>query len=320
MTYTPKRNLTSTADIQSFAVSDGPVLVPFVHSLLAMQQWSDDMENKTYDSKNNMMFCMPKPQYDEMRRLEILDPTPDEPGDIERYGVTKGVLRSIYLKRYLVNVEIISNQPVSENKDGLRGMMVKLIGDRENPLQGQLIYADRESKVRHLSVPQGVGKGEQEKDLPSEIQPTNDTQNLLNDRDRFLREFNRALFENENIDAATKGPYYKKADETVFFSHQNHFYVKPDTQEIGFHLRKTEEPRMHYNNVAGVFSDKSRIRRRGGPITVYDKEGKSDNPNAEYGGPPTFFNPIAKFVTGPMAAFDEEMPSIMRIAGTLGVA
>lgn len=334
---TIKRDLGYQADIQSFAVSNGSILVPFVHET-SINTWNKRKNAGNIDHVNMIVHCIPKAQYDELRSKgllsnNIVDRGKITPKDIDPTLLEGGVLRNFIVNKYLIAVEIVHdnfdiNFPTVEELKMPGEYFVEITSDRQYPYVGRFILGGVSAKKKFYQVPKGEGVGEDEiqkrtqqaiDELPNYPDrpdlSSSSSSSIINERTQLLDALFNASLGDSNINAATKkGPHYRDVNRKIIFGHNNHSYIDLDNKKFGVSVAKDEKERLSYDGEAEVFQEKSNLQIHGTPISIYESNGLSENPMQETSHS-TFFSPIKRFTSNPMSIFGQENLQILKIIG-----
>ena len=311
-----KRDITSEADIQSFAVSNGSILVPFVEEV-TVATWNNkgNREQGNIDKENNIVMCLPKPQYDILRSRELIDinltdRSVSNPQSADDQTLANSILKHHIITKYLTAVEIIGSNPYS--KDSLKNgqYYVRITSDRQYPYLGEFILGSLSSKLKHITVPKSEGKTSGDQSPLNQF--SDDSYSQVQDlRSKFLDSLYNAARASDNLNASLEGPYYKDPEKDVYYSHENMVMMDMTKKIFSIFTNKAQGSKIHYDGLAEVYKNDSRLRQYGDPKAIYKRDNLGENP-AQESGHSTFFSPKSRYVSSPMINMDENIPQILQ--------
>ncbi len=312
---TIKREIMNQTDVQSFAVSAGSLLIPFVWDLENIKSNFRYVYGQHFiDSKNNKMLGLPWHIYNLMysqgllRRVGVtdqLDVTPEE-------LIYNNALRDVILGQHLVEVQIRIADGKKLNKEDFEEIkyVIKIVSDRVHPIEGELIPFSTAAKMQEQSVPAEVGITDGE-------DPYNQTDLLDNtskDRDAFFRKLDQLTRNDKSLEVLdSAGPFFADPSKEVYGYGGNRIIFDGNNQSVMLYTNKLKSPKISYDGQADVYKSEARLRIYSDPAAVYKKGGLSENPDQEVAHS-TFMTPVRRFNAGPMtnlANVSEDLPYIM---------
>lgn len=321
-----KRNITSESDIQSFAVSNGSVLVPFVEEV-TIATWNNrgNRQNGNIDSKNNIIMCLPKDQYDLLKRRDLLgvnltDKSVPNPDSADVQVLADSILKNHIINKFLVAVEIIEKKPIEYSYKDFKNenYYIRITSDRQYPYLGEIILGSVDSKKGSLIMNKESGKAENDNSKLNTLQDSSYSQ-VQNLRQEFLDSLYEAARGDQSINASMEGPYYKDPEKTMFLSHGNNVVLDATKKIFSVFTDKTQPSKMNYDGLADKYKNDARLRQYGDPNAIYKRDNLGENP-AQENGHSTFFSPKSRYVSSPMINMDENVPMIIQqFAPILGI-
>ena len=332
-----KRDLNTSADIQSFAVSAGSILVPFVEEVSIRVFGKSAGPDKGFvDKINNTIMAMPILQYRFLMKKGLLNYQGNENlvDDQDRFrkldyvneesstDKSREIIKRAIINKALVQVQLNQNKIIDIGRETLsRGeYLIRIISDRQYPYLGELIPSGKGAKIRNLTVPGHNGVSEKaisDREVFSENEKS--VSQVTDLRNKFFDKFNRLAAGEQNLDTINEGPFYADSEKDIFFGVGNMISIDTTKEKLDIFTSKSQESKLSYDGASDQYKNEARQRQYGDPHAIYKKNNLAENPQQQLTHS-TFMTPVPRFSTNPLQGLmssSEQMPQIIQAFGPI---
>lgn len=316
-----RRDIQVDADIQSFAVSNGSIVVPYVWEDLPIQTWKANSKNSgNLDTANNIIMCLPKPQYDLLRTRGLLGSGSNNTSSNSKKTpeqISGDVFKSFVINKYLLAVEIKDKGPWQPSKGNFKDgeYYIRIISDRQSPFLGEIITASISALRRHNYIPVPFGQSANQNPVDPELKEQTSSSQVRDLRNDFLQDLNNAIEQDNNLNTSG-GPYYRDPNRELSFSNGNRLIVDHDKGTVSVYTDITQDPKIYYDGPAERYSNESLLRTYGGPEANYKKDNLSENPMQQVVHS-TFMTPVRTYLSSPIINMDPKVTQIISEFGPI---
>lgn len=332
-----KREFIQTADIQSFAVSAGSILVPFAEEAsIRVFGKAAGYDKGFVDTENNTILALPVDAYKLLKRRGLLQVQGnqnviddkdvfDQLDTVNPNAVTdkaREVMKRVLLKKNLVQVQL--QNPISQSIEELNSgrWYIRIISDRQYPYLGDIFPAGSQARASLVTVPQYLTASKSSSSVPEAAgfsENDRSVREIRNIRESFFREFNRLAAGEQNLNTVNDGPFFKDPEKTVYIEAHGHIAIDPEKQQAQIFTSKSQDAKIAYDGQSDQYKNEARQRLYGDPMAIYRKNNLAENAQQELTHS-TFMTPVPRFSTNPLQGLmeaSEQMPQILQQFGPI---